>query len=320
MPHPHPKHPSARYRILAFDGGGIRGVITAVWLARLEAKLGSPIADHFDLVAGTSTGGILAAAVGLKIPATDMIDLYRKRGRDIFPATWSRLWNRLGRTFSQGVSAPKYSEAGLERVLADVLGDRLFSDLCIKPTLITSYNTLTRTALVFKNSKPEHQPLMLRDLLRATSAAPTYFPAHVMEVDGADVCLIDGGVVANNPTACAIAEAARWNDSHDAGLSLRDFIVASFGTGHVTRPITAEQAREWGALEWAVPAIDVLMDGAGDHYFRFQAPLTSAFDDLDDASETNLNALVNLAKHHLEHEGGDAKLDQLVSVLCDERH
>ncbi|MEX2216487.1 MAG: CBASS cGAMP-activated phospholipase [Phycisphaeraceae bacterium] len=322
---PSPRDP---FRILSLDGGGIRGLVTAVWLARLESKLGSPLADHFDLVAGTSTGGILAAAVGLKIPAADMIDLYRKRARDIFPSAWARRWNRVGRTFTQGLSAPKYSEAGLRQVLLDVVGDRSFAQLAITPTLITSYNTLTRTALVFKNHKPEHQSLLLRDILAATAAAPTYFPAHVMQVEHADVCLIDGGVVANNPTACAIAEAVRWNDARHPSLALKDFIVASFGTGHATRPITIAQAREWGALEWAIPAIDVLMDGAGDateyiarqliadeNHFRFQTRLDKAFDAIDNADEANLNALVNLANHHLEAEGGEQNLARLANRL-----
>ena len=95
------------------------------------------------------------------------------------------------------------------------------------------------------------------EVCKASSAAPTYFPAHILNLGGADVPLIDGGVFANNPTAGAIAEGVRINKAlGNAGHDLDEFVVASFGTGEATRPIEAKQALQWGALEWAVPIVD----------------------------------------------------------------
>ena len=146
------------------------------------------------------------------------------------------------------------------------------------------------------------------EVCRASSAAPTYFPAHAMKVEGRDCALIDGGVVANNPTACAIAEALRKDAQVD---NSRDLVVLSVGTGERTRSISLAAAREWGALEWAVPIIDVLFDGntdsvdyiarylVGNGYFRMQEHLHIGLDDLDDTSATNLIALEFMAKEYL---------------------
>jgi patatin-like phospholipase/acyl hydrolase len=305
------------YRILSLDGGGIRGLISALWLTRLEEELGGRLRDHFDLIAGTSTGAILACGAMLGMPAADMAQLYVERGREIFPALPSRLWSRATRTFTEGASAPKYSEGGIKAVLRNVFGDQRVSDLPQgKLLLVPSYNTLSREAVVFKSNKPEHAPLELWEVAKASAAAPTYFPAHVLELGGVRAPLIDGGVVANNPTACAIAEAIAVNSTRPAGCKLENFVVASVGTGESTRPIGVDEALKWGALEWAFPIIDVLMDGAADathyiasvliprdRYFRLQTPLNIAYDDLDRADPANINALATQAQKYLETDG-----------------
>jgi uncharacterized protein len=315
-----------RFRVLTLDGGGIRGVITAVWLRRLEEKLGGPVAEHFDLIAGTSTGSLLACGVGLGIPAARIVDLYKNRGREVFPPAVARFFSRVVRTFDEGLSAPRYDGKGLEAVLKITFGDKLFGQLKPK-TLVTSYNTLARTAVVFKSWLGPWDQVPVWEVCRSSSAAPVYFPAHVTEIDGAKLPLIDGGVVANNPTVCAIAEAVKMNgDGNGPGLS--DFVVASFGTGELTRPIDVGDARSWGAVQWALPIIDVLFDGAADathycasqlvpdgRYFRFQTPLHEAYDDMDNADATNVNALITAALRHLDGEGGAAKLDALARLV-----
>lgn len=136
--------------------------------------------------------------------------------------------------------------------------------------------------------------------------------------------MIDGGMVANNPTACAIAEAmrkdARVDNSHD-------LVVLSVGTGQRNRPISLKSAQEWGALEWAIPIIDVLFDGntdsvdyiarqlVGDGYFRLQTQLVIGLDDLDDVSATNIAALEMLAKDYLLKPATRKQLDALVKLL-----
>lgn len=319
------------YRILSLDGGGIRGLITAIWLQKLEEELNTPLYEHFDLVAGTSTGAILACGVSKGISPEEIVKMYVDRGREVFPGRASRLWSRATRLLSEGVSAPKYDGKGLGRVLKDVFHTSVFGNLKIKPTLVTTYDTFSREAMVFKNDRPEYHSLRVADLCKASSSAPTYFPAHIMQVGGADVPLIDGGVVANNPTACAIAEAFRANDRlKDSGYKREEFLVASFGTGQATRPIDAEDALEWGATEWAIPIIDVLFDGSADsvdyiarqiiaseNYFRFQVRLEDGYDDMDNVDSTNLNALRRIASHYVNSGAGKAKMEALVERLTD---
>jgi len=315
-----------RFRILSLDGGGIRGLMTAVWLQALEKKLGSPLHEHVDLVAGTSTGSILACGIAKGLRPKDIVDLYENHGREVFPGRARRLWGRATRLVSEGVSAPKYDDEGLERVLRREFGNELFGDLQIKPTLVTAYNVSTREAVVFKNTKSEHEQLAVWEVVKASASAPTYFPAHVTRVEGVLSPLIDGGVVANNPVACAIAEGLRVQG--DDGCGLEDFVVASFGTGQSTRSISIEDSQEWGALEWAIPVIDVLFDGASDandyvarqlipagRYFRFQTGLSDAYDDMDNADKTNLTALKALAQRYLRRAEVREKLDQLAALL-----
>lgn len=319
---------SARYRILSLDGGGIRGIMTAVWLDRLERELGAPIADHFDLVAGTSTGAILACAVSAGIPASRLVDLYHERGRNVFPPRVSRWASRGWRLLTDGPSAPRYDGQGLERELKKLFRTRKFGRLRVRPTLVTSYNTLEREALIFKNTKREHAGLDVWQVCMASAAAPMYFPSHVLRLGRRRAPLIDGGIVANNPTACAIAEAVGRQGGQADAVPLDAFVVASFGTGSVTRPIEIRDTQEWGALEWAIPIIGVLFDGAGDavdyiarrlvardRYFRFQTALTIASDDMDDASPENVNRLLGEAARHLDSEDGEEKIRRLAGLL-----
>lgn len=326
------------YRILALSGGGVRGLVTAVWLNRLEQKLGTPIGQSFDLIAGTSAGALTACALASGMSTGAIVDLYRDRSQEIFPLPPARLWSRILRFFTQGFDAPRYDAKGLESFLRSVFGDRRFGELQV-PTLITSYNLANREALVFKTMRTSDDPandtytkynhIPIWEICKASASAPVYFPAHVTEIEGRRVPLIDGGVVANNPTACAIAEVVRMNDSQPDSLKvgLDQFIVASFGTGEPTRLITLQNSQTWGALSWVLPLIDVLFDGSADsvdyvarqllnetNYFRFQTPLDKAFDGIDRSDSENLTALIRVAQDYLTREG-DALLDKLVAEI-----
>jgi len=318
------------YKILSLDGGGIRGLMSAVWLKRLQEKLSKPLNQYFDLVAGTSTGALLACGISKGISIDSIIDLYIDKGELVFPHNSSRLWERATRLFTEGVSGPKFDGTGLDEVLKETFHTSTFGSLKIKPTIITAYDVLGREAVVFKNNKEEHQKLKVWEICRASSAAPTFFPAHVMKIKEADLPLVDGGVVATNPTACAIAEAVKLNTSGESGpnIPLDKFIVASFGTGESTRSISIEEAKTWGPFEWAVPLVNIVFDGSSDsvnyianqlitpgNYFRFQTLLSEAFDDLDDASQTNMNSLIRLANKYIESADTSKKLDELVERL-----
>lgn len=314
-------------RVLSLDGGGIRGLVSCIWLAGVENALveaGKPgLRGSFDLVAGSSTGAIVACGLGAGLSADAMAELYRRQRDLIFPGLAGRLWSRLARLPAQGPSAPKYDGKGLEKVLRKVFGTTTLGQLGM-PTLVTSYDTIQRRPVVFKSFKPEHQDLPVWEVCRASAAAPTYFPAHPLKVEGRNCALIDGGVVANNPTACAIAEAMRKDARVD---NVHDLVVLSVGTGERTRSIDLKSAREWGAVEWAVPIIDVLFDGStdsvdyiarqlvGDGYFRLQAELIIGLDDLDDTSATNIAALEILARDYLLKPDTRKQLAALVALL-----
>jgi patatin-like phospholipase/acyl hydrolase len=312
------------FRILSLDGGGVRGLVTAVWLAALETRAGKPAGALFDLVAGSSTGAILAAAVAGGRPAAEIVDLYDRNAPEIFPGPAGRLWSRLGRLFRHGLSAPRYSGAGLDRVLKSQFGDSTLGELPL-PTLVTSYDTWGRAPVVFKSWKAGHEALPLWSVCRASCSAPGYFPAQVMQLGDHRRPLIDGGIVANNPAACALAEG--WKIIKGQDRDPANIVLASFGTGEATRPIGIDQAREWGPLEWALPIIGTLFDGAADaahyivtqildedRYFRIQAPLERALDDLDAASRANLAALRETADAYLRGAGG-RRIDALAECL-----
>lgn len=314
-------------RILTLDGGGIRGLLSTIWLEALEARLAAagkgPLHTRFDLVAGSSTGALVAMALGIGTPAREITALYESFGDDVFPGAAQRLWSRVTRSFSEGLSAPRYSPKGLERVLKRVFGQRTLGSMSPRAMAI-AYDTVSRNPLIFKSFKPEHAEIPLWEVCRAATAAPTYFPAHLATVEGRRRALIDGGVVANNPTACALAEAVRLNGD----ASLGGIVLLSVGTGQATRPISEREATTWGPLEWAIPIIDVLFDGSADsvdyiatqllgdgHYVRLQAPLLRGYDDFDNVDATNLAALRRTAEDYLADPATQATLDRLVALL-----
>ena len=322
--------PDSKYRILSLDGGGIRGLITALWLRELESILGGPVRDHFDLIAGTSTGSILACAIAMGKRPDEIIDLYETRGQIIFPGLAGRVWSGLKRTFTDGLSQPKYDGEGLDSELRAAFGTSTFGSLA-KKTLVVSYDTVRREARIFKSWRSDHDYVTcpVWQIVRSSCSAPTYFPAFDLKINGASNSMIDGGVSANNPTACAIAEGVRMNEGLPPSqrIPLERFVVLSLGTGALTRPISLQSAQEWGALEWAVPIIDVLFDGSADatdyiaaqlletkNYCRLQTDLDDAYDDMDNASPTNINALKGVAEQYLQRRGR-GQLEQLAARL-----
>ncbi len=194
------------FNVLSIDGGGIRGVIPAVLLKHIEEKVGKRVADIFDLIVGTSTGGILAA--GLTVPkrdgtpkfsAEDMLALYADRGREIFDRSFWR-----GITSAGGALDEQYDHKPLEKILKEYLGDSTLKD-CIVPIVLTSYDIEKRQPYFFKTRRAREKKdrnHYLRDAARATSAAPTYFEPTVtasLASKSTRRVLIDGGVFVNNP-------------------------------------------------------------------------------------------------------------------------
>ena len=279
-------------RVLAIDGGGIRGIIPATVLADLERRSGRPVSGLFDLVAGTSTGGILACALATpgdggrpRWRAEELIALYRDEGPKIFHRS---LLKRV--TSADGLLDERYPSGPLEDALRRYLGDARLSQALV-PVLVTTYDLQARAPFFFKSWRAELDAPMA-EVARATAAAPTYFePAEVLGRP-----LIDGGVFAANPAMSAYAEARRLRAGGEP-------LVISLGTGSLTDPISLSTARGWGDIGWARPVIDIALDGQsdavdyqldqvlGDAHHRLQVPLTKASDRLDDARPENIAAL-----------------------------
>jgi uncharacterized protein len=243
--------PRDQFQVLSLDGGGILGIFTAALLAGLERDLGRPVLSHFDLVVGTSTGGIIAAGLGAGMAAGELADLYASEMKTIFPGP------RRLRPVRQLVR-PKYRAGGLESLLRRVFGDKILGESRV-PLVIPSFDLGENRVYLFKT--PHHERLR-RDwkvpfwqVAMATSAAPTFFPAFCLPSD--HVRLIDGGVWANNPAVVGVAEAVSI-----FGQPLDSIRVLSLGT---TADPRARKRRldNGGLLQWirSPNVVNVLLTG-----------------------------------------------------------
>jgi hypothetical protein len=203
-----PDFPPKR-RILSIDGGGIMGVFPAAFLAAMEEDLGHPIGECFDLISGTSTGGILAIGLALGIPAKTLLHLYIERGPHIFGTPGHPAWSLLssvGRAVRH-VVAPKHDANKLRHELRAVLGDQRIGDAKTR-LLVPAWDADGRRPYIYKTAhhdrlKTDYRRTAL-DAAMGTAAAPTFYRRH-RTAD--DVGLLDGGVWANNPVALAVVEA-----------------------------------------------------------------------------------------------------------------
>jgi uncharacterized protein len=313
-------------KILAIDGGGIRGMIPAVVLADLEQKKGKKTAEMFDLIAGTSTGGILALALtrpdanGKPLyAAEDVVRLYEREGHRIFHRSAWRTMTSLG-----SVAEEKYSSSGIEGVLEDYFGEARLKD-AVTNLIITSYEIERRFPFFFKSRSAKVKPdydFPMKRVARATSAAPTFFEPCKLETGTPDdyYALIDGGVYANNPAMCGLVEASTcWNEA-------RDFLVVSLGTGEQLKPLPYNKAKGWGLAHWAKPVLEIVLDAVSStvdyqlrqtlpaaRYFRFQTRLTHGSESMDDVSPENLRGL-KLQGEALARDR-DADLNTLAGLL-----
>lgn len=306
-------------RVLSIDGGGIRGIIPALVLAEVEERTQRRVADLFDLVAGTSTGGILACGLTVPgaLPAAELVGLYLSRGGDIFRRS---LWQRV--VTAEGLIDARHDPAALRAVLTEYLGDARLAD-ATTALLATGYDLHAREPYFFKSWRVADEPardLSMVTVAMATAAAPTYFPPVAVRPAGGGppLSLVDGGVFANNPAMCAYAEAVRLAPGTPVTL-------LSLGTGEQTRPLDQDETEHWGVVEWARPIIDVVFDGIsdtvdyqlrhllGEGYTRLQCRLDDASDALDDASARNLERLVEQARDLIADE--DARIDAACRAL-----
>jgi patatin-like phospholipase/acyl hydrolase len=293
-------------KVLAIDGGGIRGIIPAFILGEIQTRLKRGLCEVFDLIAGTSTGGIIALGIGTRSNAgrpyspQELLDLYVQNGAAIFR---KNLLTPVRQLFF-----PKYSAAALEAVLEHYFQATELS-AALTPLLISSYDLQGQVPFFFKSHRITRDPaynFKLTSIARATSAAPTFFsPAH-LNSGSDDYALVDGGVFVNNPAMAAYAEAR--NLYPDA----KEMIVLSVGTGDRQDGIRYAQAKKWGLLGWARQIVPVFMDSVseavdyelktmpGCAYYRLQvSPLEGASAEMDDADPENIEQLQNVAARYV---------------------
>ena len=317
------------WRILSIDGGGVRGIIPITVLAAIEQRTKKPIAELFDLIAGTSTGGILALALTKpnefgkpEISAPELVELYKRQIPEIFrnPQTW---WGNL--------LSPKYNPSAIQQVLKEGFGDtRLKSALT--DILIPCYDIEHRSPHIFKSRWARRQSqydFLMRDVAFATSATPTLFPPARIPRPGAagSLALVDGGIYANNPSMHAYTEIHEMFPGNDD-----QFLLLSLGTGEFTQQLTKDYLDLWGYVQWSRPMLDLVSEGISEsvhaqmrymlpptdfqRYYRLQIDLPERADSaVDNASRRNMQRLMDAAQRLLEDPLTVRELDTFCTTL-----
>jgi uncharacterized protein len=298
------RHPMKKpiVKVLSIDGGGIRGIIPCAILSEIERRTDKPISALFDLMAGTSTGGIIAS--GLSVPHPQDATKPRLSAHilgGMYEEDGPKIFKKRGGVFSgvKQLFEESFDHKGLVDILKNLFGDAELQH-ALSELLVTSYDIERRKPFYFLSRlakmRPHEENFRLRDIARSTSAAPTYFEPHVLSWNGREhLALVDGGVFANNPAMLAYTEAmellrerkkelARKNRaarraaqlvSADRGLEAftapvartqkrPDVFMLSLGTGMVTKPYLYKDAVDWGLAEWIRPVIEILSQGVSE--------------------------------------------------------
>lgn len=319
-------------KILSLDGGGIRGIIPSVFLGEVHNLLSTYsgkryLYENFDMLAGTSTGGLLALGLATpmgrpgfesgqsrepKMNFEELIRLYSRKGHLIFPAPRVKIGSAIQQIFRY-----KYDPSNLEQILLEFFGDATMRDM-LRPTVVTSYDISHHRPFIFRmypqvQQSPGWEDFYIRDIGRSTSAAPSYFPpAHISPVSNPDrkYVLVDGGVILNNPSMLAYAEAKALFPQ------AQKFIILSLGTGIVPRTFSYEDTEKWGALGWmnpgdGLPLLEVMMGGQSNsadymlnqmpdvELYRLNVHLESQYAAMDKPAKENVEYLQRVASQQV---------------------
>ncbi len=328
-------------KILAIDGGGVRGIIPAKILENLESRLKKKkhLSECFDVMAGTSTGGLIVLMLNKpnasgypRYRASFIAKLYKTLGESIFDQSIFHFIFGLN-----GWLDEKYSETNLEKFMQTYLGDTELKD-ALTNIVVPAYDVNSHQAVFFKKHAAKNDPYKnyyMKDVGRATSAAPTYFtPAIIKNVNETQArTLVDGGVATNNPTLAAYVHALELY-GHD-----NDFLILSLGTGSLYDETTIDsfdssQFGKGGKLDWASDIVDVVFNAGSDtihhqltHMFlydiyqtklrrmynRFQPTIQEYHAEMDNGSVENIAALEAYATKVIEQY--DKKLEELAAIL-----
>jgi patatin-like phospholipase/acyl hydrolase len=288
------------FRILSLDGGGIKGVFSASVLAQLEQDTGQSIAEHFDLITGTSTGGIIAIGLGLGIPAKEIRDFYAEKGPTIFPGT---SLVRRARGLLRWLRAPKHSHTVLRAALDEVFGTRKFGESKCR-LVIPTYDAIGGRIFLMKTAhhvrfKYDIDALAV-DVALATSAAPTYFAAARFPTHQ-DASYVDGGVWANSPVLVGVVEAVGF-----LAVALSDIDVLSIGC--TSTPFNIAKRASAGLVQWNAGLVELMFEGQmeaalaeaklllGGRLHRIDVVAKEGEFTLDDARAEKIRRLINLGR------------------------
>ncbi|KAI9297401.1 FabD/lysophospholipase-like protein, partial [Neoconidiobolus thromboides FSU 785] len=308
-----PKRGNRPFRILAIDGGGVKGIIPASILNQLEVEAKKPIHELFDLICGTSTGAILAVMLSVpkeqgskesKFTARDGIDLYLNKSSTIFKSSIYRRISTLA-----GLRTAQYDTTHKTKIFKETLGDLKMSDL-LSNMLIPTFDVREGKPYFFKTSHLNDQDNINRnysliDVLNATTSAPTYFQPH--KVEGYDSpkeygyrSFVDGALTANSPALCGLAEAYK-NYEADPEKT----VLVSLGCGESSLGLNHEAIKDWGSVNWALYFPSIMLSSSVNtvdyqlrnlvppkHYFRVQPVLPAKYGEIDNVDPKNLNYLV----------------------------
>ncbi|GAA6617364.1 patatin-like phospholipase family protein [Scytonema sp. NUACC26] len=344
-----------KYKILAIDGGGIRSIIPALILAEIEKRTQKQIFSLFDLIAGTSTGGVLA--LGLTKPrlnlepsdstpvaqytAEDLVKFFVEYGPSMF---YEPLWEKILGPIEDVFIQPKYAADSREEIFREYFGDAPLEGN-LKEVFVTSYDIEQRIPILFTNKIEKQQTeskrfrklcvgFTLTDAAMATSAIPTYFPPYRVassQNPSGFYTLVDGGLIANNPTNLAIME-AKMSRQDTKPVETDDLLVVSLGTGSLTSVYTYDEVKNWGLLQWGQPLLNIVFDGGSEvvagelerwfeasqkdlkgSYYRFQTFLTGELELVDNVKLENIRQLQALAHQLIAAQS--QQIDELCNIL-----
>ena len=280
--------------VLSIDGGGVRGLASATFLSELDKSTNKKLSESFDLIVGTSTGGIIALAISiLGLEGDDLVKIYSKENlKKIFSPLRYRF---LGSKYAGKIKRKTFEEY----FKADTLSSAK------TPLIITAFDLERRRVKMFKSWKEGYLPA--RRVAAATSAAPTYFPAESIEGQW----YLDGAVSTNNPVLIAHAESkALWPNE--------EIKILSVGTGYNERRLDGRKARKWGSISWLnAGIIQILMESNiehviaqslfNDNYLRVDSSLAGIKSSFDNTSKRNLDSIKKLGESWWERFGEKSK-------------
>jgi patatin-like phospholipase/acyl hydrolase len=327
---------SKKFRILSLDGGGLRGIIPVLVLKEIEKRTGKRITDMFDLIAGTSTGALIACGITVsddginpKYTLNDIERIYTEKGKEIFP---KKNWLKGIVSGISSLKNPKFSEDGIQKVLHDLLGEKRLSD-CIKPVFAASFDLYNNEALLFKYRQALSDPTRnarLIDICRATSAAPTYLPAYNFTYNSKTRICVDGGIYMNNPAVGALVEVTKYHKEapyNKPDLELEDISILSIGTGHYSSEIARKKVEGFGLLDWATNITDVMMQAVNqtsnyqaeelisdENFIRVNVDIDNPkYSDMADSADETRDYLIQLTNSQVL--GNSVLMDQIVKLV-----